>query len=157
MKPSHTGWILPILILLMPLLALGGWELLQRHRFTAEAERLDVAIRGFAASAAYPGEDGKPLPTASGRSSFPFFAVQTSSQTDWTTRLQVWSAGAVFLDSGGQWYPVRVEIGIAQSRKLLMSAPQIHVVWTRSEGKDFRPSLSQSLKDFKTIDGPFPP
>src|SRR6516162_3058292 len=101
---------MPVLTVLVPLLGLAGWELLQRHRFSAEADRLQVALQRFADSATFPGEDGKPLPTASGRTSLPFFKVNTSGVEDWRVRERTWTITAVFADKQGRWFPLRAEL-----------------------------------------------
>src|SRR5690348_8239009 len=104
MKQSHLGWFLPILILLFPALGCLGWEFLQRYRFRSEAERLDSALRAFQARAVYIGEEGRPLPLASGRSSPPYFKLEPESVDGWSYRYRSWTLKAVFVDSLGHWH-----------------------------------------------------
>jgi hypothetical protein len=130
MKHHSLSWLVPVLSVMIPVLGLVGWELLQRHRFTVEADRLQAALERFADTAAFPGEDGKPLPTASGRSSLPYFNVATSQEEDWRVRERIWTVSAVFADPQGWWHPLRAEFHLHQDRKFLMRSPELTARYT---------------------------
>jgi len=146
-KQTSLGWLTPVLAVIVPLLGLAGWELLQRHRFTAEADRLQAALRRFADSTSFPGEDGKPLPTASGRTSPPYFKLQGTVMETWRTRERTWTVGAVFVDRQGRWHPVRADLLLHQERKFLLRGPELLVEYGSSESGISR-LLDLVLNDF---------
>lgn len=157
MKQTSFGWLVPVLTVMVPLLGLAGWELLQRHRFTAEADRLQAALQRFADSATYPGEDGKPLPTASGRTSLPYFKVVAGGREDWRERERTWRVVAVFVNPQGQWLRHRAELSLRQERKFLMGGPALVVRYANSGDWTSRPFLDQTLRDFDSLTLPESP
>jgi hypothetical protein len=160
MKHSNFGWLLSILIVLA--LVLGGlaWEFLQRSRFRTESERLDAVVRAFQARAVLIGDDGKPLPLESGRTSLPYFELETgvleaesASHALWSLQSSAsptWTLNAVFVDAKSLQYPVSVMIVLVQPRKLLLRSPMVVVFWTGSPPPSFRAQLLEALKDFDT-------
>lgn len=145
-KPSHTGWILPLLLVGLPLAGLGGHEALQRHRFNSQGQRLDDVLRAFAATASIPGLDGKPLPTASGRKAFPYFSLATSPQRTWEYRAQYWTLGATFVDEKSRWHPFAVVVRIQQTRHFLLRKPEIIVEFEGAAKPTFGPPLLKDLQ-----------
>jgi hypothetical protein len=153
MKQTYFGWFLPIVIVLFPVLGIGGWELLQRYRFKSGSERLDAAVRGFQARAVYIGEEGKPLPLASGRVSPPYFKLQTEALEGWYYRYRSWILNAVFVDSKGLWHPLRVDIQIGQGREVILRSPEVFVYWTDTPPTSFDAEFIQALQGFNYGEG----
>jgi hypothetical protein len=157
-KHSNFGWLFSILIALALVLGGLGWEFLQRSRFRTETQRLDAAVRAFQARAVLIGDDGKPLPLESGRTSLPLFKLVTGTyqpESDfhplWTLQSSLcptWTLNEVFLDPQSLSHPVSVMIELVQPRKVILRSPFVVVVWTGSPFPSLRAQLLEALKDF---------
>jgi hypothetical protein len=141
------------LIVLFPALGGLGWEGLQRYRFRTQAERLDAAIRAFQARAVFIGEEGRPLPQASGRAIPPYFKLQTETVEAWNFHYRAWTLKAVFVDPKGLWHPLRVDIQLGQGRNLVLRSPEVFVFWHDTPPTSFEADFSEALQGFTYGEG----
>ncbi len=137
--------------LIAPAVGIGFWELLQRHRFDGDAQRIQAALEAFQSRAVVLGKDGQPLPTASGRKAVPYVAMIFERYDSWEWRSRWWIVGADFVDENGRWLGFRVEIVLSQYRKVLMKTPEIVIHRRNLQGLALGADFDQAFSGFTGI------
>jgi hypothetical protein len=153
MKQGYFGWITTILVLMLPFICLGGWELLQRHRFRRETERLDAALESFRSQAVWSADKGRTLLPAGATPNARSLRLETASDEEWRFQYHRWTLAGVFADSEGRWYPARVDIHLNQERQFLFRSPELVVFWNDREHLPLKALLKESLKEFEFVEG----
>jgi hypothetical protein len=147
MKTAHGGGCLVVVaVLLAPIAGLGVWEALQRHRFTAEEERLAAALEKFQMHACVVGKEGNPLPTASGRTTFPYMVFTRVGATDsWDMRERLWMLGADFVDADYRQ--------LRQDRRILLKSPYLTMIRFNPTHLFLEAEFDKAMSEFTRIDG----
>jgi hypothetical protein len=155
MKTGYGGgFLVVVMVLLAPLAGIVVWEVLQRHRFTSESERLVAALASFQWQAAVAGKDGNPLPTASGRTDFPYLAFSLIGSTDsWDVQERIWIVGADFVDADGRWHSFRVDVQLRQDRRILLKSPSLTIVRYNPTQLSLEAEFDKAVSEFIHTDG----
>jgi hypothetical protein len=154
MKTGYGGgFLVVVMVLLAPLAGIVVWEVLQRHRFTAEAERVDAVLEKFQMHACVVGKDGNPLPTASGRTDFPYLVFTRVNASDsWDLRDRRWMLGADFVDEDGCWHAFRVNVYLVQNRRILLRSPEFQMFRDNPTQLALEAEFDKAVSEFTRTD-----